>query len=179
MSSTACGKCGEMVDAAKAFCPGCGSPLVAEQARESSSEFESSDKTMQMNESMYNRLVDEIGKAPAPLGQPPKPVNSLPKPEGAVIDPMAVSMVGKKFKEVSVTQIKPITAVRPPAPPPGTAPAAESSEPPDARTSAAAPPRKGKLKWVILAAIVLLVLTAVAAAVGAALTYFLLSGRIR
>lgn len=69
MAQTKCGKCGEMVDAAKAFCPGCGNSLVEEEQREAS-RFETMDNTVQLGQTMYNQMLSDMGlsvdKGPSP-----------------------------------------------------------------------------------------------------------------
>ena len=61
MSLRECDKCGEMVDEAKAFCPGCGRAFVEEDAREKSSEFNKLDGTMQLGNTMYNQMLSDMG----------------------------------------------------------------------------------------------------------------------
>jgi len=56
-----CEKCGETVDAAKAFCPGCGSPLVAEEKRTHVSEFDASAGTVQYGNTMFNKMLSDLG----------------------------------------------------------------------------------------------------------------------
>ena len=56
-----CSKCGEMVDEAKAFCPGCGNAVVEEKKRASVSEFDLSDHTVRLGDSMYNQMLSDMG----------------------------------------------------------------------------------------------------------------------
>src|SRR5712671_5942459 len=56
-----CDKCDEMVDEAKAFCPGCGSALVDEERRQDVSSFERLDKTVQLGNTMYNQMLSDMG----------------------------------------------------------------------------------------------------------------------
>ena len=60
MAQIQCGNCGEMVDAAKAFCPGCGNPFVEEEGREASG-FEKMDNTIQLGQTMYNQMLSDMG----------------------------------------------------------------------------------------------------------------------
>ncbi len=60
MAEKLCGKCGEMVDAAKAFCPGCGYALVTEEDREATS-FDKMDQTVQFGQTMYNQMLSDMG----------------------------------------------------------------------------------------------------------------------
>lgn len=60
MVQTECGKCGEVVDAAKAFCPGCGNSLLEEEQREAS-RFEKMDNTVQLGQTMYNQMLSDMG----------------------------------------------------------------------------------------------------------------------
>lgn len=55
-----CSKCGEMVDEAKAFCPGCGNAIV-EEKRGSVSEFDKLDHTVQLGNTMYNQMLSDMG----------------------------------------------------------------------------------------------------------------------
>lgn len=61
MGSKTCGRCGEQVDDAKAFCPGCGEAFVEEEKRTTVSEFDGSDKTVQLGQTMYNQLMSDMG----------------------------------------------------------------------------------------------------------------------
>ena len=61
MGEKQCGKCGEMVDAAKAFCPGCGNSFVEEKERTSVSDFDLSDKTVRLGDTMYNQMLSDMG----------------------------------------------------------------------------------------------------------------------
>src|SRR6478752_6644641 len=61
MAEKQCGKCGEMVDEAKAFCPGCGHSVVDEKQRETVSDFDQSKRTVQLGETMFNQMLSEMG----------------------------------------------------------------------------------------------------------------------
>src|SRR5580765_6957959 len=64
-----CDKCHEMVDEAKAFCPGCGNAFVAEEQRREASSFEQLDKTVQLGNTMYDMMLSDMGlniSKPAP-----------------------------------------------------------------------------------------------------------------
>lgn len=61
MSQHPCDKCGELVSASKAFCPACGHAMVEEEKRESASEFQRLDGTMQVGQTMYNQMLSEMG----------------------------------------------------------------------------------------------------------------------
>jgi hypothetical protein len=61
MGSKQCGKCGEVVDDAKAFCPGCGNAFVEEEKRTTVSDFDMSNKTVQLGSTMYNQLLSDMG----------------------------------------------------------------------------------------------------------------------
>lgn len=60
MSLKQCGKCSEMVDEAKAFCPECGNAFVDEEKREASN-FEKMDNTVQLGQTMYNQMLSDMG----------------------------------------------------------------------------------------------------------------------
>lgn len=67
-----CGQCSEMVDDAKAFCPGCGNALVEEEKREAS-EFDRLDSTVQLGQTMYNQMLSDMGLNISAPGQPAQP----------------------------------------------------------------------------------------------------------
>ena len=56
-----CDKCGDMVDEAKAFCPGCGNAFVEEEKRQKKSDFEQQDNTVQLGNTMYNQMLADMG----------------------------------------------------------------------------------------------------------------------
>ncbi len=60
MGQKRCDKCEEMVDEAKAFCPGCGNSFVEEERREAS-HFEKMDNTVQLGQTMYNQMLSDMG----------------------------------------------------------------------------------------------------------------------
>jgi hypothetical protein len=60
MAQKQCGNCQEMVDEAKAFCPGCGNAFVEEERREAS-DFEKMDSTVQLGQTMYNQMLSDMG----------------------------------------------------------------------------------------------------------------------
>ncbi len=61
MGEKQCGKCGEMVDEAKAFCPGCGNASVEEKTRITVSDFDLSEHTVRLGDTMYNQMLSEMG----------------------------------------------------------------------------------------------------------------------
>lgn len=56
-----CDKCGEMVDEAKAFCPGCGNAFVAEEIRSDVSNFDTFEGTVKLGQTMYNQMLSDMG----------------------------------------------------------------------------------------------------------------------
>lgn len=92
MASKECEKCGEMVDEAKAFCPGCGHAFVDEETRREKSKFDSLDNTVQLGQTMFGNMLSEMGlniakpaKAPekrveviAPVAEAAKPAEKKP-----------------------------------------------------------------------------------------------------
>lgn len=70
MGQKRCDKCEEMVDEAKAFCPGCGNAFVEEEGREAS-HFEKMDNTIQLGQTMYNQMLSDMGLNVA-KGAPPQ-----------------------------------------------------------------------------------------------------------
>jgi len=87
MALRECDKCGEMVDEAKAFCPGCGRAFVEETVRTESSEFNMLDGTMQLGNTMYNQMLSDMGlnisaapDKPAETAQPVQPAVGPPQP---------------------------------------------------------------------------------------------------
>ncbi len=77
MGIRSCNNCGETADAAKAFCPGCGSPLEAEQQRIENSEFEASGNTIQFSQTAFNMVLSDMGLNISET--PDKPLNPVTK----------------------------------------------------------------------------------------------------
>lgn len=95
MGQKQCGKCGESVDEAKAFCPGCGHAFVDEKKRTSVSDYDRSNPTVAMGETMFNQLLSDmdlaIAKQPqAPPQTPPTP--PMPKRRVEVVTPVVPSV---------------------------------------------------------------------------------------
>jgi hypothetical protein len=61
MSLRQCIKCNEMVDEAKAFCPGCGHAVVSEDQSLEMSLFDLSSKTAQYDEGLFEELLSDMG----------------------------------------------------------------------------------------------------------------------
>ena len=61
MGQKQCGKCGEMVDEAKAFCPECGHAFVEEKKRTSVSDFDRENPTVQLGATMFNQMLSDMG----------------------------------------------------------------------------------------------------------------------
>ncbi len=60
MALRQCDKCNEMVDEAKAFCPGCGNAFVEEE-RPKTTAFQKLDNTVQFGQTMYNQMLEDMG----------------------------------------------------------------------------------------------------------------------
>ena len=56
-----CIQCNEMVDEAKAFCPGCGHALVSEEQSLETSGFDLTAKTVQYDEGLLVELLSDMG----------------------------------------------------------------------------------------------------------------------
>jgi hypothetical protein len=82
-----CEHCDEMVDEAKAFCPGCGSSFVTEEQRQEKSSFERLDKTVQLGNTMYDLMLSDMGLD----------TKAAPKPEKRIeiIAPIATTPAAK------------------------------------------------------------------------------------
>lgn len=69
-----------MVDEAKAFCPGCGHAFVSERQRGEMSEYEAKGHTVQLGQTMYNKMLSDMGlnisKAPDPVEKKVEPIAS-------------------------------------------------------------------------------------------------------
>lgn len=97
MALKKCDECGEMADEAKAFCPACGNPFVAEEQRTEASKFDSLDGTMQLGNTMFNMMLSDMGlntKERAGLSQQQqvevlKPVAPAPAPKPVAPKPAA------------------------------------------------------------------------------------------
>ena len=83
MDERQCAKCNSMVDAAKAFCPDCGSPMLAEKQRQTTTEFNVYEGTDRITRSAYRIMMKDMEldisesppireNAPAPQTAPAK-----------------------------------------------------------------------------------------------------------
>lgn len=105
MGEKQCSKCGEMADEAKAFCPGCGNAFVEEKSRTTVSEFDQSEHTVRLGNTMYNQMLSDMGlsisKAPnrgekrAEMIEPVAPATGASSPERKA-EPPAVPVDGKR-----------------------------------------------------------------------------------
>src|SRR5947209_8753618 len=94
-----CSKCNEMVDEAKAFCPGCGHAFVDEEQRREASEFDRSDKTVQFSETMFGSMLSDMGldisKTPNPGGKNVEAISPVHTeviaPVPAVVEPLVIT----------------------------------------------------------------------------------------
>ncbi len=117
-----CDKCKEMVDEAKAFCPGCGHAFVKEEKRQKASEFEKLDNTVQLGNTMYNQMLSDMG-----------------------LNISKVPSEGEKRIEI----IAPVdTRPAPPKVPKAVAPPEAKLKP--AKTVSAEPKSASKAKWIVL-----------------------------
>ena len=159
-----CDKCGEMVDEAKAFCPGCGDPFVVEEKRAEQSNYDRMDSTMQLGQTMYNQMLSDMGLN---IGKPP----SAPEKRIEVIAPVAPAAPAAPATAASV---KPAPSAAPPA---TAAPAAEmrpaaAPAPPKPVPAAAPKASSGYMKWLILGGIVIVLGFLVVIAAGVLLYIF-------
>jgi len=102
VDTTDCENCGEIVDAAKAFCPACGDSLVTEEIRESESEFDASVRTVQFGSAVYNQLLSEMGlnisEPPNKPAQNPEPLaQAASLPEHHIVPPDATPRSRRKW----------------------------------------------------------------------------------
>jgi uncharacterized membrane protein len=173
MSLRQCGKCSEMVEETKAFCPGCGHALVDEETRKTTTEFNLMDGTMQLGNTMYNQMLTDMGLNLS--GAPNKKetaAEAAPEVAGAaeqVVRPAAptVQPAAQRPAVQPIQRLQPAQPTQPAQPQvirpmvPETAPAAQ--------TGAKVP---GVNKWLIVGGVVIVVgfiLLIVAVIIGAAL----------
>ena len=149
-----CDNCGDEFDEAKAFCPGCGKAFVEEAKRETKSEFEQQDSTVELGKTMYNQMLADMG---LDLSKKPKPAEKRVE----VIAPVAAS---SKAKAPARAQ-KPEVAKKSPAGLPAPAAAAAAAEP--VRTG-------GRAKWIVLSILGFLLLFPPAAVATAGIIYDIL-----
>ena len=100
MGEKQCGKCGEMVDEAKAFCPGCGNAFVEEKTRTSVSDFDMSDSTVRLGDTMYNQMLADMGLS---VSKQPNREEKRIEPILPAASPTVVSKPEQR-QESSVTQ---------------------------------------------------------------------------
>ncbi len=106
-----CANCSEMVDEAKAFCPGCGAAMIQEEERQQKSQFEQLDNTVQFGQTMYNQMLSDMGLN---LSATPPPAEKK------------VEVIAPAVQTVPPAAAKPAKAAQPAAKPKA-APAAPSS----------------------------------------------------
>jgi len=81
-----------MADEAKAFCPGCGHSFVDEKQRETVSDFDQSNRTVQLGETMFNQMLSDMGLN---ISNPPNR-QEIKSNLVAPIDPQAISPSAKQ-----------------------------------------------------------------------------------
>jgi hypothetical protein len=86
MGEKKCRKCGETVEEAKAFCPGCGEAFVEEKKRSSVSDFDLSEHTVRLGDTMYNQMLSDMGLS----------ISKQPNREQASLSPLAKSTQADK-----------------------------------------------------------------------------------
>jgi len=125
-----CDKCGDMVDEAKAFCPGCGKAFVEEEKRQKKSDFEQQGNTVQLGNTMYNQMLADMGLN---ISKPASPAEKRVE---------VISPVGEPSPAKPQAAAKGEPATKKPAPAPVT-------DEPD---------KPGRAKWIVLGVIGILVL---------------------
>src|SRR5258706_1016868 len=86
-----CIACSEMVDEAKAYCPGCGNAFVEEEKRKEASEYEQADSTIQFGKTMFGEMLSDMGLNLAkPPGQADKRIEVLAPAAAPATPPQAV-----------------------------------------------------------------------------------------
>lgn len=111
-----CDKCSEMVDEAKAFCPGCGNAFVEEKDREAS-KFEKMDSTVQFGQTMYNQMLEDMGLNIGAVPSSQKRVETIapvkteaaPAAEAVTTLPVAPAVISRektKQEQVSASNLK-------------------------------------------------------------------------
>lgn len=120
-----CDKCSEMVDEAKAFCPGCGNAFVEEEKRQQASEFDRMDSTVQLGQTMYNQMLSDMGlnisqkpqsvekrvEVIAPLPVTAKPPVAVPKKPKASIDRRWIILGGAVLVVIFLLVLAAITLI--------------------------------------------------------------------
>jgi hypothetical protein len=103
MAEKVCGKCGEMVDEAKAFCPGCGHSFVEEKQRTTKSDFDLSANTVRLADSMYNQMLSDMGLSISkqPNREEP-PVATIQPPVSEATAPVQTSVVQPSPRKPSI-----------------------------------------------------------------------------
>lgn len=96
MALKQCETCSEMVDEAKAFCPGCGHALIAEQERKQESSFDSMAHTVQLGDTMYNQMLSDMGLKGSKTPIPPEKRVEIIAPLTPAAKPRAVPDIKSK-----------------------------------------------------------------------------------
>ncbi len=83
-----CAKCGEMVDEAKAFCPGCGHAFAAEAKRDEASGFDKMEGTVRLGQTIYNQMLSDMGLQTPKLSGPGEKQSVAIGPKPAATKPL-------------------------------------------------------------------------------------------
>jgi hypothetical protein len=136
-----CDKCSEMVDEAKAFCPGCGNAFVEEEKRQEASKFEKLDPTVQFGKTMYSQMLEDMGLN---IGAVPTPVEKRVETIAPIKTERAVPAKPQENAVIETPPTRPAKA-------------------PEERVTTG-PVKKSNAKWYILIGLAVLVLLPIALA---------------
>lgn len=144
-----------MVDEAKAFCPSCGHAFVEEQKRTEPSVFESMEGTMQFGQTMYNKMLSDMGLNIS--AAPNKPEETV-QPAAQPVAPPIVQPVQPAAQQVLQPAVQaPVHQILQPAVQPQTA--RQAAVP-------AKPVGSNKTKWIIIGLVVIVLFLILLIAVG-------------
>ncbi len=155
-----CGTCSEMVDEAKAFCPGCGTAFVEEEKREQASQFDRLDNTVQLGHTMYNQMLSDMGLN---ISESAPPSQQSAEPAPPKVSPEPIQKAVPKVSPRRIETLSPVSQKRIEV----IAPAAAAAAKPPVSKATEKPKAKSNTKWLILGGVVLILgfLLVIAAAI--------------
>lgn len=144
-----CGTCSEMVDEAKAFCPGCGNAFVEEEKREQASQFDRLDNTVQLGHTMYNQMLSDMGLNISDTAPPSQQSAETPIPKAS---PEPIQKAIPKVTQRRIETLSPVSQKRIEV----IAPAAAAAAKPPVSKATEKPTTKSITKWLILGGVLLI-----------------------
>lgn len=103
MEGKRCEKCGETVEATRAFCPGCGAAMEAEEQRGDVSAFDASAGTVQFGKTVYGKMLSQMGLN---ISDAPKKISVAPEAAAVNVPPAEPPAGGPQVIPARSSKIK-------------------------------------------------------------------------